>query len=694
MIDQTAHCRIKRNDGSGGVVIDRVSKQALAWHFHAVRWTPWVSTGRDEAGDWEPGNLKVEDATAVWYGHRGADPDKWCKGFVSQVFYLPVKAHRYGSDPDGNSIHRWEIGIDRAHHHHSDVAHGPLHHIGIFPWPRGSGVLRPVFMHHWAKRIGGDDKWHWFAVTPGRARPTPPPRRPTPHPGRPTPPPSRPTTPSTPSGGPTTPSTPSSPVPGTTPNPYAPGGTLPPGTPTGPTNPYAPGGKYGPGTGTGGGGVPPDTPGGGGGGGGGGGAGGGGGPVGGPRPSGPLGPFEPGAFGNPNNPPTPPDPPPVSVFPGPGPQFEMAEMMGEQSVYEGGVSIDNQIVNTRSVSPSRFGLGTQPLKNTAFLPERVSRWNIGTQPPEDRGALAKAQPLGSVAWTAKGLTTDTWQESEVGSLDENDERVAMMDRMNVLARRLEALNRQNRLPIRGARLAFGSVSTVTVGTAGETSAMVDSTQGFLIEFDGALTADITVSGKGGLDAGAESADTWFAVHVIADTGRILGSSRLREPNTPALLLSTSATAPKLPAGYDVFRRVGWVRNDAASDLQRFTQEGDGPVRRYEWDVARSTVQALIAGSAVVFTSVSLAAFIPPDVQTAILALGVNPDTAIDDVALRPVGSGVTPLTAIVRLRPGVTVQADAPPFEMFVGTTSAVEYAVSSPLTTADIYVAGFVEKV
>ncbi len=700
MLDQSAHCRIKRNDGSGGVQIDRVSKQALAWHFRAERWTPWVSTGRDEAGDWDPGSIKDEDATAVWFGHRKADPDKLCKGFVSQVFYLPVNAHSYGSDPDGNSIHRWEIGIDRAHHHHTDIAHGPLHHIGIFPWPRGSGIRRPVFMHFWSKAIGGDDKWHWFTVTPGVSRPTPVPRRPTPHPGRPSEPPSRPTQPT---GGGTTPSggspTPSSPVPGTTPNPYSPGGTLPPGTPSAPTNPYSPGGKYGPGAGAGGGGLPPDTP-------------------GAPGPFGPpvLPPGGGGGFGPPPIPlpgqpggplnPFPGGPTagggatsfsatPTSVWPGPGPQFEMAEMTGEQSVYEGGISIDNQIVNPRSVASSRFALGTPPLENSGFLPERVSRWSLGTQPPADRGALAKPRPVGAVAWTAEGLKADTWQQSEVGALDENDQRVAYMSRMNELAKRLEALNLQNRLPIRGAALARASASTATVGTAAFVSAMADSAQEFLIEFTGALTADITVSGAGGLAADeTEAADTWYAVHVIADTGRTPGISRLREPNDPALLLSTSKTAPTLPTGYNVFRHVGWLRNDGSSDFLDFTQTGDGSARRYEYDEDRTTLQVLAAGNATTFAAVSMTSLIPIDVRDALLAIGLDPQTVNDGLRLRPTGSAVLEVNAVVRLTPGVTQQVDMLPIQTMIGPSQDIDYAVTSVATLADIYVTGFVDHI
>jgi hypothetical protein len=56
-------------------------------------------------------------------------------------------------------------------------------------------------------------------------------------------------------------------------------------------------------------------------------------------------------------------------------------------------------------------------------------------------------------------------------------------------------------------------------------------------------------GNGALDTGAIAANTWYNVHLIkrADTG------------FTDVLLSTSATAPKLPTNYTLFRRIGWSR---------------------------------------------------------------------------------------------------------------------------------------
>lgn len=78
-----------------------------------------------------------------------------------------------------------------------------------------------------------------------------------------------------------------------------------------------------------------------------------------------------------------------------------------------------------------------------------------------------------------------------------------------------------------------------------------------------LTADITVSGANGIDAGAAANNTWYAVHVITNADGTLVAS----------LLSLSASAPTLPAGYTKFRRVGWARR-AVGTFLLFQQFGD------------------------------------------------------------------------------------------------------------------------
>jgi hypothetical protein len=76
-----------------------------------------------------------------------------------------------------------------------------------------------------------------------------------------------------------------------------------------------------------------------------------------------------------------------------------------------------------------------------------------------------------------------------------------------------------------------------------------------------LTLDIATIGANGLDAGVEAINTWYYIWLILNptTGAVAG------------LLSASATAPTLPAGYTKKRLVGAVRNDGASNFRKFSQ---------------------------------------------------------------------------------------------------------------------------
>jgi hypothetical protein len=165
-----------------------------------------------------------------------------------------------------------------------------------------------------------------------------------------------------------------------------------------------------------------------------------------------------------------------------------------------------------------------------------------------------------------------------------------------------ALFKDIRAPVE-ARLTWVSVSSITIGAAGVTSSIRDSTNQFTIAFSTALTVDPSAGvGAGGLDAGTEAASIWYAVYLIADsTGA----------NPVAGILSTNGSDPVLPAGYDIFARVGWVRNNAASDLVDFRQHGRGRDRTYFWVTDEALRFVLVAGAAAAYASVSAATLVPP-----------------------------------------------------------------------------------
>jgi hypothetical protein len=76
--------------------------------------------------------------------------------------------------------------------------------------------------------------------------------------------------------------------------------------------------------------------------------------------------------------------------------------------------------------------------------------------------------------------------------------------------------------------------------------------------------DCTTTGANGLDAGSLAASTWYHVYAIA---KAAGAN-------PALLASTSASSPTLPATYTLKRRIGAFLTDGSAHILAFTQDGD------------------------------------------------------------------------------------------------------------------------
>lgn len=213
-----------------------------------------------------------------------------------------------------------------------------------------------------------------------------------------------------------------------------------------------------------------------------------------------------------------------------------------------------------------------------------------------------------------------------------------------------------------ARLPFPALfSGLLVGNAGLLSpsspaSHVQATADLLVLDDGAgdfrvlrdfsATAATSAVGAGGLDTGSVASTTWYAVWAIWDDVRRLS----------ALLLSTSFTAPLLPAGYRFSRRLGAVRTDGSNNLYRTLQAGT----RAQYVIGTLPTAPLIMAQTVTAvswaTAIAVGAYVPPSApvihgivesdsfsaSNAVL-LAPNGDYAAADTALRLLGG--TPLRA-------------------------------------------------
>ncbi len=168
-----------------------------------------------------------------------------------------------------------------------------------------------------------------------------------------------------------------------------------------------------------------------------------------------------------------------------------------------------------------------------------------------------------------------------------------------------------------------------VVTAG---AAADSTGTEFLRLAAALSKDISIAWavgdvQGGLDAGSVANSTWYHVWLIkrSSTGVV------------DFLFSLSATAPTMPAGYDLKRRLGSVFTDSGGTTNMaFTQDGD----RFKWKVRVQETQTSSPGTSAVtvtLASVPLGVVVFADLQY-LYGGGTNASaiyTALDETDTTP-----------------------------------------------------------
>ena len=245
--------------------------------------------------------------------------------------------------------------------------------------------------------------------------------------------------------------------------------------------------------------------------------------------------------------------------------------------------------------------------------------------------------------------------------------------------------------INGLRMAYASATTFTVsqGLCRDSTMVSDIIVGLPLNVaatqtgeepvaagTGIVTVDITHQGAGGIDNGTIAASTFYAVHAVGDSFGNYPSS---------VVISLSVTAPVLPAGYDMFRRIGFIKTDGSTHVLPFRQEGVTADRWRGWDVAIAT--SITAGSSATFAAVDCSAGIP--------AMGVNSDAkflvtftptgAANDVELRPGLSSAT--NGYARLSGSVAAVATTAIMECPIDTpyTDAIEYLVTGSATAISV---------
>ena len=139
----------------------------------------------------------------------------------------------------------------------------------------------------------------------------------------------------------------------------------------------------------------------------------------------------------------------------------------------------------------------------------------------------------------------------------------------------------------------------------------------------ALSVDGGVVGVNGVDLAVIVLDSLYAVYVIADSTKY---------KTTAAILSLNASAPTLPRGYDIYRRIGFALTDGTADWLLFDQRGNGENRTMWYRVAIAT--NITAGADAGYTAVNTSASVPAQETQVLFACTFTPTGANDELHLR------------------------------------------------------------
>lgn len=194
--------------------------------------------------------------------------------------------------------------------------------------------------------------------------------------------------------------------------------------------------------------------------------------------------------------------------------------------------------------------------------------------------------------------------------------------------------------VSGLELARASATTLTLSAG----AARDSSLSNDIELSAAVTINAANNGANGLDSGSLDNNLWYDVFVIDDSTKY---------NAAAGLLSLSSnSSPTLPAGYDMYRRVGHVETDGSAEILAFSQYGSGNIRQYLWEASQAIVTVTTSNMPTTLTAQSLAAGVPPIKCEAILDVTFTAASATNVLTLAPHETSAT-AAGIIRFGYGV-----------------------------------------
>lgn len=142
---------------------------------------------------------------------------------------------------------------------------------------------------------------------------------------------------------------------------------------------------------------------------------------------------------------------------------------------------------------------------------------------------------------------------------------------------------------------------------------------------GAVTINAAVNGVAGLDIGALANNTFYAVYAIGDSYGV---------NPGSAIMSATLTTPLLPTGYDMSKRLGYVKTSGAAAILAFRQEGASMDRWMWYDASIAT--SVTAGASATYAAVDASAALPNQFGTIVnWACVFTPTAANNKLVLAP-----------------------------------------------------------
>jgi hypothetical protein len=182
--------------------------------------------------------------------------------------------------------------------------------------------------------------------------------------------------------------------------------------------------------------------------------------------------------------------------------------------------------------------------------------------------------------------------------------------------------------------------------------------------------------QGGLNTGAEAVSTWYEVHLIkrTDTGVV------------DVMFTTTGNRATLPTNYTLQRRIGWIRNDAASAILAFTQIDDHFTLTTQINDLAITATATAAAFTVTVPPSCIGRF-----RGAITG-NTSVNGAVVTVFSELVEGNVTPSgsTGIATVGAGDFAIVGAGHFELRVSSSSQIEHDSSTATGSAEVDVSTF----